>query len=63
MPESKEIFMCVGEYMTDEELIAVRSGIEALGRILHCGDEKEICLPLMRTQRQISLRKNEPGKP
>jgi len=57
MPESKSIFDNIGQLMTLDELIAVRGGIEALGRVLYCGDTKEICMPLLRVQRQIE--KNE----
>jgi hypothetical protein len=63
MPESKMILDMVGEFMTREELVAVRGGIEALGRVLHCGDEKEVCMPLLRVQKHIELNlKNEQGK-
>lgn len=60
MPESKEIFDNVGQLMSLEELIAVRSGIEALGRVLYCGDTKEICLPLMRVQKLINKYEGKP---
>lgn len=61
MPESKEMFNAVGQLMSLEELIAVRGGIEALGRVLYCGDTKEICMPLLRCQKLIN--KYEQGKP
>ena len=62
MPESKMILDMVGEFMTREELVAVRGGIEALGRVLHCGDEKEVCMPLLRVQKHIDLTRDEQGK-
>ena len=63
MAESKIIFEFVGDLMTLDELIAVRGGIEALGRVLHCGDEKEVCMPLLRVQKHIELNlKNEQGE-
>jgi len=58
-PESKTITDCVAGYMTDEELEAVAQGILALGRILHCGDEKEVCLPLLHFQKEITRRRRE----
>lgn len=62
IPESKTIVDCVGGYMTDEELEAVINGVLAMGRILHCGDEKETCLPLLHFQKEITRRKDV-GKP
>jgi len=59
MPESKSIFDNIGQLMSLEELIAVRGGLEALGRVLYCGDTKEICMPLLRVQKQIE--KNKKG--
>ena len=60
MPESKEILNNIGQLMSLEELIAVRGGIEALGRVLYCGDTKEICMPLLRVQRQIEKNERKP---
>jgi len=54
IPENKLIYDNVGEFMSLAELVSVRGGIEVLGKVLHCGDEKEICLPLLRVQRLIT---------
>ena len=59
MPESKEIFGNVGNRMSIEGLTAIRDGLEEQGRVLYCGDTKEVCMPLLRVQRQIE--KNKKG--
>jgi len=53
LPESKEIVDNVGHLMTLDELIAIRGGVEALGRVLYCGDSELVCLPLLRIQKLI----------
>lgn len=59
VPEIPTISKYVGSLMTDNELVAVRGGIEALGSVMHCDTEKQNCRVLMYVQGEIERRKRE----
>ena len=60
MPEVRTIMDNIGPLMLDEELRKSIDWIEAMGRVLYCGDTKEICEPLMLIQRQINKNERKP---
>jgi hypothetical protein len=62
MPEIRIILDVVGSRMTDQEIIAVRTGIEALGAVMKCGESELTCLPLMRLQFQLDKNGKETRK-
>ena len=54
MPNLKELLSAVGGYMTDTELVKVRTAVEAIGSVCKCGDLKQTCVPLLTVQRVLN---------
>ena len=61
IPDFRTIAKEVGEIMTDAELVKLRDGIEVLGTVLKCGEERLTCLPLLIISHQLRVRNGKEG--
>lgn len=61
IPEFRIIAKEVGGIMTDAELVKLRDGIEVLGAVLRCGEERLTCLPLLVISQQLRVRNGKEG--
>lgn len=58
IPQIKDIIDVVGGYTTDKELVEMRTGIEALGNVLKCGESRLTCQSLGVIHREIVRRRD-----
>lgn len=61
IPEFSVIAKEVGGILTDAELIKLRDGIEVLGTVLKCGQERLTCMPLLIISHQLRVRNGKEG--
>jgi len=53
MPYLNDVLNIFKGEVSIDQLIKMRSGVEALGKVMKCGMDELTCLPLKRVQREI----------